>query len=136
MPDRSPKNVLHTTLHALGSTVTQRIVQAAVLTILAFVVATGKGMVRNVYAQETISIMKPSMDALNSRVDTVQKRVQEISDSQSNTNRKVDRVDEKVDALIDVMRRAFPEFKKAAQEKAAEDRDSKEVRDALTGDKQ
>jgi Sec-independent protein translocase protein TatA len=46
----------------------------------------------------------------------------------------VEKVDAKVDALIDVMGRAFPEFKKAAKERAEENRDSKEVRESLTGD--
>lgn len=69
--------------------------------------------------RKILETVKPGMDSLNAK--------------QEATDEKVERVDAKVDALIDVMRRAFPEFKKAAQEKAAEQRDSKEVREALTG---
>jgi hypothetical protein len=50
------------------------------------------------------------------------------------TDEKVEKVDAKLDAMIQVMIQAFPEFKKAAQERAQENRDSKEVQESLTGD--
>jgi hypothetical protein len=91
-----------------------------VLTILTafcgFAAAQGKQIVE----KKILEVVKPALDTLNEKVET--------------TDEKVEKVDEKVDALIDVMGRAFPEFRKAAKERADERRDSEEVRDALTGD--
>lgn len=70
--------------------------------------------------RKIVETMKPAMDSLAAKVET--------------TDEKVEGVDAKVNALIDVMGRAFPEFRKAAKERAEENRDSKEVRESLTGD--
>lgn len=67
-------------------------------------------------------------------METVRPAMDSLAAKQEATDGKVEKVDGKVDALIDVMGRAFPEFKKAAKERADENRDSKEVRESLTGD--
>jgi hypothetical protein len=69
--------------------------------------------------------------------DVVKRKIMEtVKPSIDSLAKKQENTDEKLDALIDVMGRAFPEFKKAAKERAEERRDSKEVQDALTGDAQ
>ena len=77
---------------------------------------------KDVVERKILTTVQPALDTLKEKIET--------------TDEKVDKVDEKVNALIDVMGRAFPEFKKAAQERAEERRDSKDVQDALTGDAQ
>jgi hypothetical protein len=67
-------------------------------------------------------------------IDTVKPYLDTLSKKQESTDQKVEKIDDKMNALIDVLGEAFPEFKKAAKERAQENRDSKEVRDALTGD--
>lgn len=69
MPERTPKSVWNSTLAAMGNTIGQRVVTGLTLAILTFMVATGKGMIRNVYAQETKSIMKPEIDSLRARIE-------------------------------------------------------------------
>ena len=66
-------------------------------------------------------------------LDTVKPYLDTLARKQETTDQKVEKVDEKLDALIQVMAKAFPEFKKAAKERAQENTDSKEVQDALTG---
>jgi hypothetical protein len=67
-------------------------------------------------------------------IDTVKPYLDTLTKKQESTDQKVEKIDDKMNALIDVLGEAFPEFKKAAKERAQENRDSKEVRDALTGD--
>lgn len=79
------------------------------------------------WAQGNTIIEKKILDTVKPAMDTLANKVE-------STDEKVDKVDAKLDALIDVMGNAFPEFKKAAKARAQENRDSEEVRDALTGD--
>lgn len=75
-------------------------------------------------------------DAVDKRIrDVMAPAIDSLSKQQDSTSAKVDQVDGKLDALIDVMREAFPEFKKKALERADDYKDSKNVRDALTGSK-
>lgn len=67
-------------------------------------------------------------------IDTVKPYLDTLAKKQESTDQKVEKLDDKMNALIDVMSKAFPEFKKAAKDRAAENRDSKDVQDALTGD--
>jgi hypothetical protein len=67
-------------------------------------------------------------------LETVQPYLDTLKGGQEATDEKVEKMDDKLDALINVMGDAFPEFKKAAKERAQENRDSREVQDALTGD--
>ena len=69
-------------------------------------------------------------------IDTVKPYLDTLARKQETTDQKVEKVDEKLDALIQVMGKAFPEFKKAAKERAQEQTDSKEVQEALTGGSQ
>lgn len=66
-------------------------------------------------------------------LETVQPYLDTLAKKQDSTDQKVEKVDEKLNALIDVMGDAFPEFKKAAKERAQENRDSEDIQDALTG---
>ena len=67
-------------------------------------------------------------------IDTVKPYLDTLAEKQETTDQKVEKVDEKLDALISVMTKAFPEFKKAAKERVQENKDSQDVQDALTGD--
>jgi len=67
-------------------------------------------------------------------LDTVKPYLDTLAEKLETTDEKVERVDKKVDALIQVMIVAFPEFKKAAMERAKDNKDSKEVRESLKGD--
>jgi hypothetical protein len=67
-------------------------------------------------------------------IDTVKPYLDSLAEKQETTDQKVEKVDEKLDALISVMAKAFPEFKKAAKERAQENKDSQDVQDALTGE--
>lgn len=69
--------------------------------------------------KKILDTVKPALDTLKGKVET--------------TDEKVEKVDAKMNALIDVMGEAFPEFKEAAKKRAQENRDSKDVREALTG---
>jgi predicted ATP-dependent endonuclease of OLD family len=75
---------------------------------------------KDVVERKILSTVQPALDTLKDKIET--------------TDEKVEKVDAKLDAMIQVMIEAFPQFKKAAQERAEERRDSKEVQDALTGD--
>jgi hypothetical protein len=77
---------------------------------------------KDVVERKILSTVAPALDTLKDKIET--------------TDQKVEKVDAKLDAMIQVMIEAFPQFKKAAQERAEERRDSKEVQDALTGDAQ
>lgn len=66
----------------------------------------------NFVKAKVIEIVRPGMDSLAHK--------QEITD-------------QKVDALITILRKAFPQVEKAAKEKAADDAADKEVKNALTG---
>jgi hypothetical protein len=81
-----------------------------------YVWSQGDGMVK----KKILDTVKPALDTLAKKVET--------------TDQKVEKLDDKMNALIDVMSKAFPEFKKAAKERADQNRDSKDVQDALTGD--
>ncbi len=81
-----------------------------------FILASGKSAIK----EKILEVVKPSMDTLSQKVDA--------------TDAKVKAIDDKMNALIKVMSQAFPEFKKAALEQAKENFESKEVRDALTGE--
>jgi hypothetical protein len=74
----------------------------------------------NLVKKKIIDTVKPYLDTLAKKVET--------------TDQKVEKLDDKMNALIDVMSEAFPEFKKAAKERAQQNRDSKDVQDALTGE--
>ncbi len=91
----------------------------AVLTILTafcgFVVAQGKGVVQ----QKILETVQPSIDSLTAK--------------QITTEKKVDRVDRKVDALISILTEAFPEVKKAAQDRAVKEAADRQLKDNLTG---
>lgn len=69
----------------------------------------------------------------NKIIDTVKPYLDSLAKKQETTDQKVEKVDEKLNALIQVMSQAFPEFKKAALERARENTDSKEVQESLTG---
>lgn len=89
------------------------------LTVLTAGMAFGYGQVDSVVKRKILDTVKPALDTLAKKVET--------------TDQKVEKVDAKLDAMIEVMRRAFPEFKKSAKELSDERNDSKEIRDALTG---
>lgn len=91
-----------------------------ILTILTAGMAFGYGQVDSTIKRKILDTVKPALDTLSKKVET--------------TDEKVEKVDAKLDAMIQVMIEAFPEFKKAAQERAQENRDSREVRESLTGD--
>jgi len=75
-------------------------------------------------------------DAVDTRIKSVMApAIDSLAKKQDSTAAKTDQIDGKLNALIDVMREAFPEFKKKALERAEDNKDSKDVRDALTGGK-
>jgi hypothetical protein len=82
-----------------------------------------------VWAQGNHIIEKKILDTVKPVMDTLARKVE-------TTDQKVEKVDAKLDAMIQVMIEAFPEFKKAAQERAQKMTDSKGVRESLTGDGQ
>jgi hypothetical protein len=93
-----------------------RLVLTCLTGFAAFAWAEGKDVVE----RKIMTTVKPALDTLKEKIET--------------TDEKVEKVDAKLDAMIQVMIQAFPEFKKAAQERAQENRDSKEVQESLTGD--
>lgn len=75
-------------------------------------------------------------DAVDARIQAVmQPKIDTLTKKQDSTDAKVDQIDGKMNALIDVMREAFPVFKQKALERARDHQDSKDVKDALKGDK-
>ncbi len=93
----------------------------AILTLVTAALAYGYTHADDLVKKKIIDTMKPYIDTLTRK--------------QESTNQKVEKIDDKMNALIDVLGEAFPEFKKAALERAKENRDSKDVQDALTGGK-
>jgi hypothetical protein len=67
-------------------------------------------------------------------IDTVKPYLDTLAKKQESTDQKVEKVDAKVDALISILVEAFPQVKKAAQERTQKNKDSQDVQDALTGD--
>src|SRR5215203_7296523 len=94
-----------------------RLILTLITTFCGFVYVKGNDMVD----KRIQAVMKPSIDSLAKQQDS--------------TAAKVDGVDGKLNALIDVMREAFPQFKQKALERAQDNKDSKDVQDALTGGK-
>ena len=98
----------------------------AVLTILVafagFVWAQGKTVVRD----KILETVKPSLDSLAVKQASTDVKVDSV-------DAKVEKVDAKVDALISILVEAFPQVKRAAQDRTQKNRDSQDVRDALTG---
>jgi predicted ATP-dependent endonuclease of OLD family len=90
-----------------------------ILTVLTAGMAYGYGQVDSTIKRKILDTVKPALDTLARKQET--------------TDEKVEKVDAKLDAMIQVMIEAFPEFKKAAKERAQKNTDSKEVQDALTG---
>ncbi len=97
-----------------------------VLTILVafsgFVWAQGKTIVQN----KILETVKPSLDTMATKQEKTDRKVEAVDD-------KVEKVDQKVDALISILVEAFPQVKKAAQERTQKNRDSRDVQDALKG---
>lgn len=72
MPEKQqPKNIVAHFIESLGNTMSQRIVNGVTAAMVVFIIATGKGMVKGVYAQGTREIMRPQIDSLQSQIDTV-----------------------------------------------------------------
>lgn len=77
---------------------------------------------------KVMEIVKPSLDTITRKQESTDVKVDSV-------DAKVEKVDAKVDALISILVEAFPQVKKAAQERTQKNRDSQDVQDALTGDK-
>ena len=77
---------------------------------------------------KVMEIVRPSLDTITKKQETTDQKVDSV-------DAKVEKVDAKVDALISILGEAFPQVKKAAQERTQKNRDSQDVQDALTGDK-
>lgn len=135
MTDPAPKSLVSRALQALGNTISQRVVTALTLALVGFIATTGKGMVRSVYAGEVKSVMRPEIQSLQAQVDTLKDNTRVTEKKVDSVDSKVEKVDDKVDALISILVEAFPQVKKAAQERTQKNRDSQDVQDALTGDK-
>ena len=135
MTDPAPKSLVSRLLQALGNTISQRVVTALTLALVGFIATTGKGMVRSVYAGEVKSVMRPEIQTLQAQVDTLKDNTRVTGKKVDSVDAKVEKVDDKVDALISILVEAFPQVKKAAQERTQKNRDSQDVQDALTGDK-
>lgn len=108
------------TMEAIKTTLLKDWPSRAILTILTLMVGYVFTQADSIIERKILDTVAPAMDTLTRKVEA--------------TDAKVEKVDEKLDALIDVMREAFPEFKKAAQERARENKDSKDIKDALQGD--
>lgn len=78
-------------------------------------------------AQSNAIVEKKILDTVKAPLDSLAKKVE-------TTDQKVDKVDAKLDAMIEVMGRAFPEFKKEAKEWAQENQESKELQNTFSGD--
>ena len=93
-----------------------RLALAGLIAFSGFLWAQGK----RVMDAKVLEIVKPSMDTLAKK--------------QESTDSKVEKVDQKVDALISILVEAFPQVKKAAQERTQKNRDSQDVQAALAGE--
>jgi hypothetical protein len=94
MTSKDAKSMGFKALEALGVTIGQRIVTGLTLALLAFMVTTGKGMVRSVYAQETRKVMAPAVDSMalrdsltNSRIDSLQGDLTQLKAAQAQATR-------------------------------------------------
>lgn len=101
-----------------------RAILTALVAFSGFAWAQGKTIIQ----AKILETVKPSLDTLAKKQESTDQKVEAVDS-------KVERVDQKVDALISILVEAFPEVKKAAQQRTQKNRDSQDVQDALTGDK-
>lgn len=73
-----------------------------------------------------IEIVRPSLDTLAKKQEATDQKVEAVQDD-------VAKLNDKLDALISVLVESSPEIKKSAQSRIQKNRDSQDVKDALTG---
>lgn len=114
---------------SLGATITQRIMTAVSVFLVAFVATAGKSMVHQVAYNEIAN--SPKVKALDSAGRAMDIRINETSEKVDSVNSKVEKLDDKVDTFIEVMGEAFPQFKQAAKAHRDREKENDEVRQSL-----
>ena len=117
-----PPFIQKTLLWLWGTTHT-RLAWVVLVTMGGFIIATGQEMVDR-KIQET---MKPQIDSVHSQVEAVNTKVESL-------RVEVNKGNQNVYALIEVMSDAFPEFKEAASKRAFKNRENEKIKNSLIGE--
>lgn len=99
-----------------------RLVLTALLAFTGFAWSQSKTIVYG----KVIEIVQPSLDSITKNQEMADQRVETVQQD-------VEKLNDKLDALISILVESSPQIKKAAQTRVQKNKDSKDVQDALTG---
>lgn len=81
---------------------------------------------RTIIHAKVIEIVQPEIDSLSKAQELTDQRVETVQQD-------IEKLNDKVDALISILVESSPQIKKAAQARVQKNRDSQDVKNALTG---
>jgi hypothetical protein len=99
-----------------------RLILAALTAFAGFAWSQGKTVIN----AKVIEIVQPSLDTLAKGQEMTDQRVETVQ-------QEVEKLNNKLDALISILVESNKDIKKAAQKRVQTNKDSKDVQDALTG---
>lgn len=76
---------------------------------------------------KVIEIVQPSLDSITKNQEMADQRVEAVQQN-------VEKLNDKLDALISILVESSPQIKKAAQKRVQKNKDSQDVQNSLTGE--